>query len=156
MVYKRLLAVAGERKRVLDPAKYTSRVSREQTQIQAFIGTTSAGSTAPTSLNTTAPPSTSVPPSTSAAEPSHESSKAKAKTSQRARPLSYATFVYDIEAAGPRPQEIRAYNLWHHKQMALDDICAALRSKENPLAQGTVMCVWRFLSWCPSSSHAEF
>lgn len=41
--------------------------------------------------------------------------------------------------APPRPQHLRAYNLWHHRDLPLYDICAALRSKENPLAESTVM-----------------
>ncbi len=39
----------------------------------------------------------------------------------------------------PRPQHMRAYNLWHHSDMALNDICAKLRSEENPLKESTVM-----------------
>ncbi|KAJ8472632.1 hypothetical protein ONZ51_g8396 [Trametes cubensis] len=39
----------------------------------------------------------------------------------------------------PRPQHMRAYNLWHNRNMALRDICAALRSKDNPLAESTVI-----------------
>ena len=39
----------------------------------------------------------------------------------------------------PRPQHMRAYNLWHSRDTPLADICAALRSKENPLAESTVM-----------------
>ncbi|KAI0717859.1 ribonuclease H-like domain-containing protein [Cerioporus squamosus] len=39
----------------------------------------------------------------------------------------------------PRPQHLRAYNMWHHREMPLSEICAALRSKENPLAESTVI-----------------
>ncbi|KAI0324115.1 ribonuclease H-like protein [Cubamyces sp. BRFM 1775] len=39
----------------------------------------------------------------------------------------------------PRPQHMRAYNLWHHRNMPLRDICATLRSRENPLAESTVI-----------------
>ncbi|KAM5539759.1 hypothetical protein V8D89_006572 [Ganoderma adspersum] len=39
----------------------------------------------------------------------------------------------------PRPQHLRAYNLWHNRDLPLADICAALRSKENPLAESTVI-----------------
>lgn len=38
-----------------------------------------------------------------------------------------------------RPQHIRAYNLWHVRCLALPELCATLRSKENPLKQTTVM-----------------
>ncbi|EPQ51973.1 ribonuclease H-like protein [Gloeophyllum trabeum ATCC 11539] len=37
------------------------------------------------------------------------------------------------------PQWMRAYNLWHHKQMPLSGICARLRSPENPLKESTVI-----------------
>ncbi|KAH8102291.1 ribonuclease H-like domain-containing protein [Cristinia sonorae] len=39
----------------------------------------------------------------------------------------------------PRPQHLRAYNMWHHRSMSMDQIRAALRSKENPLAVSTVI-----------------
>jgi hypothetical protein len=41
----------------------------------------------------------------------------------------------------PRPQHLRAYNLWHHKQMPLARMCAILRTEENPLKESTVMFV---------------
>ena len=42
----------------------------------------------------------------------------------------------------PRPQHLRAYRMWHLHDTPLREICAALRSKENPLAESTVMCVY--------------
>ncbi|THH29711.1 hypothetical protein EUX98_g4471 [Antrodiella citrinella] len=44
----------------------------------------------------------------------------------------------------PKPQHMRAYNMWHHRNMTMDQIRAALRSKENPLAVSTVISyvVW--------------
>ena len=39
----------------------------------------------------------------------------------------------------PRPQHLRAYQLWHHRDMPLPDMCATLRSRDNPLAESTVM-----------------
>ncbi|KAI0752906.1 ribonuclease H-like domain-containing protein [Daedaleopsis nitida] len=44
-----------------------------------------------------------------------------------------------VPGAPPRPQHLRAYNMWHHRDMPLHDICAALRSKENPLKESTVI-----------------
>ncbi|KAI5120394.1 hypothetical protein M0805_000173 [Coniferiporia weirii] len=38
-----------------------------------------------------------------------------------------------------RPQHIRAYNLWHYKRLPLNEMCAVLRSVENPLKVGTVI-----------------
>lgn len=40
---------------------------------------------------------------------------------------------------GVRPQRYRAYSLWHDCELALDDVCKALRTAENPLARSTVM-----------------
>ncbi|KZT22911.1 ribonuclease H-like protein, partial [Neolentinus lepideus HHB14362 ss-1] len=37
------------------------------------------------------------------------------------------------------PQWLRAYNLWHHSQRPLHEICARLRSPENPLKDSTVI-----------------
>ncbi|EJF59660.1 ribonuclease H-like protein [Dichomitus squalens LYAD-421 SS1] len=44
-----------------------------------------------------------------------------------------------VQREPPRPQHLRAYNLWYHRDMPLADICAALRSKDNPLAESTVI-----------------
>ncbi|RDX45534.1 ribonuclease H-like protein [Lentinus brumalis] len=56
------------------------------------------------------------------------------------RPGSGASATQGAVASGPpRPQHLRAYKLWHHSQTPLDEICAALRSKENPLAHSTVI-----------------
>lgn len=38
-----------------------------------------------------------------------------------------------------RPQHIRAYTLWHVRRLPLSDLCAALRSADNPLKRTTVM-----------------
>ncbi|KAM5530495.1 hypothetical protein V8D89_015849 [Ganoderma adspersum] len=34
---------------------------------------------------------------------------------------------------------MHVYNLWHNLDMPLTDICAALRSKENPLTESAVI-----------------
>lgn len=39
----------------------------------------------------------------------------------------------------PILQHTQAYRLWHLREIPLDDMCAMLRSKENPLQRGTVM-----------------
>ena len=41
--------------------------------------------------------------------------------------------------AEPTSQELKAYNLWHMQGMSLAEMCAALRSKNNPLKGSTVM-----------------
>lgn len=45
----------------------------------------------------------------------------------------------DVIPGSPKNQHMRAYNCWHHHHMALDDICAALRAKDNPLQRSTVI-----------------
>ncbi|RPD55446.1 ribonuclease H-like protein, partial [Lentinus tigrinus ALCF2SS1-6] len=57
------------------------------------------------------------------------------------RPGSASTTLSTTQTQNgpPRPQHIRAYKMWHQSKMPLRDICAALRSKENPLAESTVI-----------------
>lgn len=50
-------------------------------------------------------------------------------------------------AVKPTPQELRAYTLWHTQGLSLAEICIALRSKDNPLKETTVMCV--NITHCP-------
>ena len=42
-------------------------------------------------------------------------------------------------AAEPTPQELKAYTLWHTQGLSLAEMCVALRSKDNPLKETTVM-----------------
>lgn len=39
----------------------------------------------------------------------------------------------------PTPQELKAYTLWHIQGLSLAEMCVALRSKDNPLKETTVM-----------------
>lgn len=39
----------------------------------------------------------------------------------------------------PTPQELKAYTLWHTRELSLTEMCVALRSKDNPLKETTVM-----------------
>lgn len=58
------------------------------------------------------------------------------------RSVSYVSDATDmLGSSRPSPQYLRAYNLWYQKDMPLQDICAALRTRENPLKESTVMCV---------------
>ena len=83
------------------------------------------------------------PPSSSGASTSRTSSS-QTPTPTTAPSTQSATQPQPGER--PRPQHMRAYNLWHNRDLPLADICAALRSKENPLAESTVMCVPASLS----------
>lgn len=42
-------------------------------------------------------------------------------------------------AVEPTPQELKAYTLWHTQGLSLPELCVALRSKDNPLKETTVM-----------------
>jgi len=42
-------------------------------------------------------------------------------------------------AMKPTPQELRAYTLWHTQGLSLAEMCTALRSKDNPLKETTVI-----------------
>ena len=39
----------------------------------------------------------------------------------------------------PSPQQAQAYTLWHEQKQPLDEMCALLRTRENPLKRITVM-----------------
>lgn len=70
--------------------------------------------------------------------------KAKAKenveSATQERPGDAAEHLADgWVPRGVRPQHLRAYKLWHEQEESLETICAALRSKENPLKESTVM-----------------
>ena len=73
-------------------------------------------------------------------------------------PVKHSTLADQSTASGPssvdtsppnqayqpsyqRTQHIRAYNLWHVRQLPLAEICSILRSRDNPLKTSTVMCV---------------
>ncbi|KAI1790059.1 ribonuclease H-like protein [Ganoderma leucocontextum] len=89
-----------------------------QTQIQLQLSRTTSGGWNPFAR----------PPSSSGASMSRTSSQTTAGM-QPTQP----------QREPPRPQHMRAYNLWHNRDMPLADICAALRSKDNPLAESTVI-----------------
>jgi len=42
-------------------------------------------------------------------------------------------------AVEPTPQELKAYTLWRTQRLSLTDMCVALRAKDNPLKETTVM-----------------
>ena len=83
------------------------------------------------------------PPSSSGASMSRTSSS---QTTASATPTTSTQSTQPQPGERPRPQHMRAYNLWHTRDLPLADICAALRTKENPLAESTVMYVFRSVS----------
>ncbi|KAL5531107.1 hypothetical protein ACEPAG_3983 [Sanghuangporus baumii] len=82
------------------------------------------------SYNTTLsrPPSPMKPTSTVDHAPSSSSSSRSAAPSLQAYQPTFQ-----------RTQHIRAYNLWHVRQLPLNEICGILRSHDNPLKASTVI-----------------
>ncbi|KAL5513500.1 hypothetical protein ACEPAH_3899 [Sanghuangporus vaninii] len=74
------------------------------------------------------PPSPTKPTSTVDHAPSSSSSSRSAAPPPR-----------PYQPTFQRTQHIRAYNLWHVRQLPLDEICGILRSHDNPLKASTVI-----------------
>ncbi|KAH9927542.1 ribonuclease H-like domain-containing protein [Amylocystis lapponica] len=130
VVYNCLLATAAEREITLYPATYACDLATVHAARKAAL---EAASTAtPVSESTAAGSSTS--PATSATVVTGRNISSSAVVTWT-RPLGYMTSVHHP----PRPQHLRAYDLWHNKKLPLPEICAVLRSKENPLAKSTVI-----------------
>ncbi|PIL29338.1 hypothetical protein GSI_09389 [Ganoderma sinense ZZ0214-1] len=167
-VYNVLMAIAAENEREVDwklCAADLEKDYREKTAANANAVTAPAtssqgtevaaedkepeeeeGSSTSTPTPTPAPtqtqPPTQVARTTSAgwnpfARPPSSSGASMSRTSSQTTTSTQSTQPQPGER--PRPQHLRAYNLWHNRDMPLADICAALRSKENPLAESTVI-----------------
>lgn len=114
-VYNRLLGMANTSQRELIPLTYTANVETEYREKKyskdKSTRSTVVGSSLGLDKSSTGP-----------------SSSYRRYPAEEVRPGSF-----------PRPQHMRAYTLWHHSDMPLKDICAKLRSEENPLKESTVM-----------------
>ena len=121
MAYRRILSIAAIHERTLDNTKFSSSLSEDNT-----------ASTSPK----IAEPSKEQPPATESPEPS------KPPPSTASTPKTVADTVLSslIGRSAPLPSNVQsAYRLWHHRNMPLDEICAKLRTPQNPLARSTVM-----------------
>ncbi|KAI0089578.1 ribonuclease H-like domain-containing protein [Irpex rosettiformis] len=119
MAYRRLMQIAVMHERTLDDRKYSSSISKDNT-----AGTTSMVVVS----NKVQPPASS----TSGPVPPNVISTSKT--------VSAAVTPVVIASYGPLPPNARnAYRLWHTRNLPLDEICAKLRSAENPLARSTVI-----------------
>ncbi|KAH9886271.1 ribonuclease H-like domain-containing protein [Cubamyces lactineus] len=159
MVYKRLLEIAAERGVSVDPRGADLAQEYQRKVTSASVEDAERISPAEPSVGS---PSTSTTEPASGASSTSGTSQTKSRSRAYSRPLVYTgerssrppsssssaglsstTTSTSAASAGPRepprPQHMRAYNLWHHRNMALHDICAALRSKDNPLAESTVI-----------------
>ncbi|KAI0768322.1 ribonuclease H-like domain-containing protein [Trametes elegans] len=139
MVYNRLLAIATERGSAFKPellgadleAEYQSRTTHPPLTAHA----SGSSSTASSSAQSTPYFDTYFSrPLVFAGEapPLHPTSSYGLNSSTGSAPGAAHREL-------PRPQHLRAYNLWHHRDLPLREICATLRSKENPLAESTVI-----------------
>ncbi|TCD69748.1 hypothetical protein EIP91_006284 [Steccherinum ochraceum] len=117
-VYNKLMKMAVSSGRVLEPEKFTTNLQHDYTTGKLNVKTT------PT------PPALSRESTASSID--SQSSGATASSNQQGG------------AYRPSPQHRRAYDMWHHRKMTMDQIRAALRSKDNPLAVSTVITyvVW--------------
>lgn len=152
MVYNRLLEIAEAEGITPDPTKYASDIALEKpaapvvakTASSSTVSTTSTASTASTSATTAATTTTTTTATTATtATPTAPAAASTSSSSAAAPPpRTYDHAAADVQAPlkpPPRPQHLRAYTLWHARKMSLEDMRAALRTPENPLAASTVM-----------------
>ena len=139
-IYDKILSIATENAVELVPLKYASAVATT-TPINAAA---QKSESRPLSVSSTLPSTISKVSSefmTMAISPSVASIpdlNNSAKLNKFSGPL--AASINSIPGqVRQRPQHIRAYCLWYHKSMPLKDMCATLRSPENPLKESTVM-----------------
>ncbi|CDO76126.1 hypothetical protein BN946_scf184876.g19 [Trametes cinnabarina] len=150
MVYNRLAAIAAENGMAISPEvcaadlaqEYQAKTPSGHVTVPAFGSTSSLAPLQPASTSLLA--AAALPPSSSV------SGASRTRSRFYARPLAIAGERTSSNTGSattyrpPRPQHLRAYNLWHHRNMPLTEICAALRSADNPLARSTVISyvVW--------------
>ncbi|KDQ54182.1 hypothetical protein JAAARDRAFT_38785 [Jaapia argillacea MUCL 33604] len=132
MVYKRLLGIAGKEGREVDPFGCTRDVTVQPLplplQPQPLPNTDGeVGSTVTDSQSTTVDSQLNVD--------SHMGLPARGS----APPRTTTPASYIEPPIMQRPQQLRAYRMWHEKGMSLDDMRGALRSRDNPLAESTVI-----------------
>ncbi|KAH9848042.1 ribonuclease H-like domain-containing protein [Lenzites betulinus] len=159
VVYNRLLALAAESGTTLEPGAFGADLAQEyatKTAINASTPATTESYSASTSTSTTTSPADALPSTVSIttgpsrlrtvysrpliyageADPSWPSSSSR---SQGSTNTSSATTPVPNQGELARPQHMRAYNLWHNRNLPLSDMCATLRSRDNPLAESTVI-----------------
>jgi hypothetical protein len=110
MAYNKIMAIAKEEKVTLNATVYTSSIT-EDSMVHP-PSTRSTPASAPTATTTT--------------------------ITQTSSPSVVDDLPLPAQVRIPR-QHSRAYQLWHHQDMSLENLCANLRSQDNPLKEGTVM-----------------
>ncbi|CCM05408.1 uncharacterized protein FIBRA_07625 [Fibroporia radiculosa] len=134
VVYRRLREIADKHGRTLTPETYACRISGIR---PAKPASTAAAPGSGSAVSKTSSMASATPTALS----SHQNGPHAGPSWGRS--VAYATGIDNVPAP-PRPQHLRAYNLWHHYELPLHEICELLRSKENPLARSTVISyvVW--------------
>jgi hypothetical protein len=136
-VYNELMRMAREKEMVLQPVitpSHTGQPTMGMTYVSSLptdgTGTSTATTTAEGAARRYQPG-----PSAQAASPRYVRYGVVPVTS-----LEQREGVANDRLKRPvQGQLLRAYKLWHEQRLALPDICSALRSADNPLAQSTVM-----------------
>lgn len=120
IVFNKLSNIVSICGAILNPPKYTSNLKADY-DAGKLLGSKTISRIAERTTSST---------STSATTPSQGPSSASTRT-----------YDEDMPRPGnpPRPQHLRAYKLWHNQQMTLQQICSSLRSRDNPLAESTVI-----------------
>ncbi|KAI0824507.1 ribonuclease H-like protein [Trametes gibbosa] len=159
VVYTRLLAIAAESGLALESGAFGADLAQEYVK-KSTMNTVASANTVSQNISAssvaTVSPTHALPPSI------HSTTHAVPHRSLYSRPLVYvgetassmpsstsrpqnltststaATLVTSMEER-PRPQHLRAYNLWHRRNLPLSEICATLRTKADPLAESTVI-----------------
>lgn len=135
MAYRRMMSIAAIHELTLDPTAYSSDVAHQ----------------APAAQTSADVPEAELPPvSTASTQP-----KPPVTAPQPAAPPSPPRDDGPLPPVRLYPQYARAYRLWHVRDVPLDEICAMLRSKENPLQRSTVMFVCPPLCVLPPRACAD-
>jgi len=140
MAYDAILAIARGAGQTLTPQSYTYAL--DEGSVLASI----PSDPKPRLEGNAEPSSSSRPEETTTASrrmPEHQARSGKANTAPQ-RPIH--ELPPPIPMPPPTPQQRRAYYFWHDRRLPLERICAVLRSEDNPLKRGTVMCVHHNIS----------
>ena len=164
MIYDKLLSIAAENSVKLESSMYTSAVT-PSTPLATTKSVTQPPASKPSSTSSQST-SDSSPSTSPGKKPSYYNAPEFRAASSSfwdsgSLPKIVGTPSVDVASTSipsasisptsvlpgqvrQRPQHIRAYRLWHHDNMPLKQMCATLRSPENPLKESTVMYVLLF------------
>lgn len=140
MAYRRMMSIAAIHELTLDAKTFSSDLLEKPSETQ----TQDDAQTPPISREPQLPELQVLPavkPAPSEKPPSPPVS-ARSPSTESTRPVASMSPPPALPSYAPNIQHVRAYRLWHYRDVPLDEICIMLRSKEKPLARGTVMYVF--------------